>query len=82
MTECDEVAQGMRDDFIDWVRSEDRELTHYAARRFVCNQMPDETQTIREDVALSLFADARVHLHDRTMRERIAEMDSPMAGSW
>jgi hypothetical protein len=82
MTECDDVAEGMRDDFIDWTRAEDRELTHYAARRFVCSQMPDETQTIRESVALSLFATARVHAADRTMRQRIAEMDSPMAGSW
>jgi hypothetical protein len=82
MTECDEVARGMRDAFLDWIRAEGRELTHYAARRFVTRQVPDETVTIRENVAISLFADARVHVRDRTIRQKIAEMDSPMAGSW
>jgi hypothetical protein len=82
MTECDEVAEGMRDDFLGWIRAEERELSHYAARRFVTAQMPDETPTIRDDVSLSLFAIARVHVHDHTMRQKIAEMDSPMAGSW
>jgi hypothetical protein len=82
MTECDEVAQAMRDDFLDWIRAEDRALTHYAARRFATKQMPDETQTIRENVAMSLFADARVHVHDHTMRQKIEEIGGDVVGTW
>lgn len=82
MTECDDVARGLRDDFIDWIRAEDRELTHYVARRFVTRQIPDETHAIRESVTLSLFANARVHAHDHMMRERIAEIGGELVGTW
>ncbi|MDR5741539.1 hypothetical protein QCE73_00050 [Caballeronia sp. LZ029] len=57
-------------------------MTHYAARRYVCNQLPDETQTIRENVALSLYATARVRSDNRSTKARIEAMDSPLAGSW
>ncbi|SAL19029.1 hypothetical protein AWB73_01122 [Caballeronia turbans] len=80
MTECDELARGMRDDFLDWIRAEDRELTHYPARRFVTAQMPDETMTVRESVAISLFATARARAGSHYAAEDRGDGDSPMAG--
>jgi hypothetical protein len=82
MTEFDEIAESMRDAFLAWIRDEDRELTNYAARRFVTRQMPDETLTICENVAVSLYESAWAHVNAQLIRARVQEMNHPLAGSW
>jgi hypothetical protein len=82
MTECDELAATMRDAFFAWLAAEERELSHYAAERFVCAEMPGVTAVIRSNVAEALYQNSSEEVDDRKSRARIAEIGSELAGSW
>jgi hypothetical protein len=82
MTECDEIAATMRGAFFTWLAAEERELTHYAAQRFVCAKMTGESAVIRSNVAEALFRNSREEAESHRTRARIAEIGSPLAGSW
>jgi hypothetical protein len=82
MTECDEVAHGMLKAFGEWLVLEERDLSHYSAKRFVCAEMPGESATIAMNVSDALYRIARDAAQDHAMHKKIEEMGSPIAGSW
>jgi hypothetical protein len=82
MDEHDEVARGMLEAFGEWLLLEERDLVHYSAQRFVCNEMPNEAFAIRDSIADALFRIAHDAAQDHAMRKKLEEMGSDMAGSW
>jgi hypothetical protein len=78
MTECQEVANGLRDTFSRWLIAEQREFSLYAVRRFVCAELTGETAQIREQVAQALFQTSQQEVENT----RLEDMDPGLAGSW
>lgn len=70
MTECDEVAETMVPGFLEGLRATDASPSMDAAREYVRKQMPDEGMTLRDNVAYSLYHDARRALGTTTQAAR------------
>lgn len=56
MTECDEIAESMADDYQKWCRRNLRANVMEAARDYVRSQMPGETHVVVDNVAYSLMS--------------------------